>query len=108
MTSEGANQKVPRRVELSSEQKIISNTMSVIPNNDGEAHLAEEIKKSENLILGHNWKTITTKFLEEMKAVQYQGDVVILSSREDDNNSIAYDKIIFDNLERVPQILDLR
>ncbi|HRU90004.1 MAG TPA: hypothetical protein P5094_01595 [Patescibacteria group bacterium] len=54
MTSEGANQKVPRRVELSSEQKIISNTMSVIPNNDGEAHLVEEIKKSENLILGHN------------------------------------------------------
>ena len=37
-----------------------------------------------------------------------RGDVVVLSSREGDNNSIACDKIVLDNPEKVPQILDLR
>ena len=37
-----------------------------------------------------------------------RGDVVVLSSREGDNNSIACDKIVFNDPGKIPQILDLR
>ena len=76
------------------------------------AKTADEIKKIREFDvraqLKDDYDKIARRNEELYNTRIIRGDVVVLSSREGDNNSIACDKIVLDNPEKVPQILDLR
>jgi len=72
----------------------------------------EEIKKIREYDTRAQFKNKYDEILirnEELyKNKIIKGDVVIIFSKENDNNSIVCDKIVFDNPQKIPKILDIR